>query len=67
MKYYLIMNKEDDYGGNNKVVIYAKEKDIKNKVYHYVEIPKEHYDVLKIYLGDFDEYYERENLEEYFG
>lgn len=66
-KYYLIENKSDDYGANNKMVIIAKEKDIKKKVYFYKEIPKEHYEILKTYLGDFDEYFDREQLEEYFG
>lgn len=67
MKYYLIQNKEDDYGACLKMTIKAKLEDIKNIVYYYTEIPKEHYIILKDYLGDFDEYFEREQLEDYFG
>lgn len=67
MKYYLISNKSDDYGASLQIVIKAKLKDIKNVVYYYTEIPEEHYIILKQYLGDFDEYYDREQLEDYFG
>lgn len=67
MKYYLISSKPTDYNESNQMVIKAKLSEIKKYVYCYKEIPAEHYDVLKQYLGDFDEYFERESLEEYFG
>lgn len=67
MKYYLISSKSDDYGASNKMVIHTKESKIKRNVYHYVEIPKDHYEILKEYLGDFYDYFEEESLEEYFG
>ena len=67
MGYYLIMSKPFDYGECNRIVIKAKLSDIKGKVYDYKKIPKEHYDILKIYLGEFHEYYELNELEDFFG
>lgn len=67
MKCYLITSKPTDYSESNQMVIKAKLSEIKNKVYHYIEIPEEHYEILKLYLGDFYEYYEESDLEDYFG
>lgn len=58
MKYFIIASKTDDYGACNQICIKCNLKDIKSKVYFYKEIPKEHYDILKIYLGDYYDYYE---------
>ncbi len=66
-KYYLIESKSDDYNACNMAVIYTEEEFIKNYVYYYTEIPKEHYDVLKEYLNDITEWEVDENyLYEYF-
>ena len=75
MKYFLITNKEDDYGNCKRAVYYGKEKDIKIYVYHYEEIPKTHYAILKKYFEDLNEEYHldyghetlREYLAEYYG
>ena len=67
MKYFYIESKSDDYGANNNIVIKARLKEVKNIVYYYTEIPEEDYIILKKYLGDFDEYFDREQLEDYFG
>ena len=55
MKYYLITNKEDDYGGCRCGVFYGKENDIKKHVYNCREIPKTHYEVLKKYFEDIND------------
>ena len=75
MKYYLITNKEDDYGNCRQAVYYGKENDIKKFVYHYKEIPKTHYEILKKYFEDLNEMWYldfgyktlKEYLNEYFG
>lgn len=55
MNYYLISNKEDDYGNCRCAVYYGKENDIKKHAYSYKEIPKTHYEVLKKYFENINE------------
>ena len=64
-KYFLIQSKRDDIGSCLSMVIYENEKKLKKYVYYYKEIPKEDYEILKKYLGDFYEYFD-ENGFEYF-
>lgn len=64
MKYYLIMGKPDDFGANIIYVYYGKRSDVKG-VYHIQEIPKEHYDILKQYLGEISDIYDKEELKEF--
>ena len=65
-KYFLIASKSDDIGACNQIVIYEDEKVFKKYVYFYKEIPKQDYEILKKYLGDFYEYYDKNDFE-YFG
>ena len=73
MKYYLLMNKEDDYGNCRCGVYYGKENDIKKHVYFYKEIPKTHYEILKKYFENINEMdceefcHKKEYLNEYYG
>ena len=62
-KYFLIQSKADDIGSCNRIVIYENEKLFKKSVYHYEEIPKQDYEILKKYLGDFYEYYDKNGFE----
>lgn len=63
-KYFLIKSKPDDIGCCNQMVIYEDEKVFKKKyVYYYEEITKEDYEILKKYLGDFYDYYNKTDFE----
>lgn len=55
MKYWYITNKDDDYGSCRSAVYYGKENDIKKYVYFYKEIPKEHWEILKIYFENLND------------
>lgn len=69
MKYYLLVNKPDDYENCKMAVYYGKEKDIKGYIYFYKEIPKTHYAVLKKYVENLNDIDFKEecckNLKEY--
>ena len=62
-KYFFIQGKIDDYGCCNRIVIYEDEKVLKKYVYYYKERPKKDYEILKKYLGDFYEYYDKNDFE----
>ncbi len=64
-KYFLITSKADDYGACNQIVIYENEKLFKKYVYYYEEIPKQDYEILKKYLGDFYEYYDKTDFKNF--
>lgn len=64
MKYYLIMSKPDDFGAVIIYVYYGKRSDVEG-AYSIEEIPKEHYDILKEYLGDISDFYDKEELKDF--
>ena len=49
-KWYLLMNKPDDYGNCTRDLYFGNKKTFKDYVYHYTEVPEEHIPVLKIYF-----------------
>lgn len=69
IKYYLLINKSDDYGNCKIAIYYGYEKNIKRYVYFYKEIPKTHYEILNEYVENINEIdfkeYDCNNLKEY--
>lgn len=65
-KWYLLMNKTDDFGNGKQELYYGSFKNFKHYVYDYQEVPAEDIPILKKYLCVLNDYYETlKELQEY--
>lgn len=64
MEYYLIRSKTDDVGSCNEALYYGKLGEIRHS-YYKQKIPKEHYDILHLYIDDLNDFLDKEEIKDY--